>query len=170
MSIAYDVVFVAVIVACFIYYMKQGIAKILLSFAAFLISLALAYVFSGILSSPKNDELLGGSIQISEGSILSSSRTLAFFVIFIVASIALGIVAQLLQKIIKKVPVIGLANRILGGALGLVIGVVYCYVIVSILAFVIISTGNQNEWVNTGIIEKTYLVSLLYRYNLLALF
>ena len=72
--------------------------------------------------------------------------------LFISVSIALTFVIRLLNKVVKKLPVIKQANKLAGGLLGLVKAVVIIFVISTVLVFV------QNEelapMINSSVILK----------------
>lgn len=167
MSILFDLAFAAIIVINIVVYYKKGFTGTFLSLVSFIIALGLAYVFSGVFAKPVESAGIGDAIVNSYT--VSTSRSVMFVIIFIVSLFALKIAESLLTKVINKIPVVGLANKVLGGVMGMVLGFVYSYLAVSLCAIIIVSTNNSLAWLNTGIIDKTFLVSMVYKYNLLAL-
>lgn len=106
------------------------------------------------------DELLGSGIR-------AAIRALLLLLIYIVASLLLRFVAKAMQGL-NDIPLLGGANKALGGVLGLCVGALYCYLLVSLYALVIQLSMNSLSWLNTGIIDQTILTSLIYPYNLVA--
>ncbi len=101
-----------------------------------------------------------------ERSAISTIRSLLFVVLFLILSIVLRIVSRLMKGI-NKIPLVGGINRLLGGVMGLIIGLLFAYLAVSLCAIIIAASADQLTWMNTAIVDKTLLFSLVYKYNLL---
>jgi uncharacterized membrane protein required for colicin V production len=168
MWILYDLALVGIIAAAVIVNYKKGFLRVLLSVASFVVAIILAYMISGFFTN-------GGSTVISDaaqgtGNIYlesaSSSRPLVFVVVFVIVSIVANMLSKAIQMAVDKIPIVGNLNQILGGLLGLLEGGVMAYAAVTICALIIAVTGESLEWMNSAVIDKTFLVSLVYRYTI----
>ncbi len=190
----YDGIVAAILFICFIVCWKKGLMSSLVGLIAVAASAAAAYIFSGMLAPLIYDAMFkdkvaaalesaslssGGGIAWIDNIVKSSGglvaaqtlvegvvRVVVGIILFLVVSLILSLAAKAFTKV-NDVPVLGALNRLLGGALGLVVGLCICLVIATVCALVVASTGNNLSWLNVDIIDKTYLFSILYRYNLL---
>ncbi len=105
-------------------------------------------------SAPDSNESLVETLMtnIGDNIFLKITEAVTMFALFIVVSIALTFVIRLLNKVVKKLPVVKQANKLAGGLLGLVKAVVIIFVISTVLVFV------QNEelapMINSSVILK----------------
>jgi len=105
-------------------------------------------------SAPDSNESLVETLMtnIGDNIFLTITEAVTMFALFIIVSIALTFVIRLLNKVVKKLPVIKQANKLAGGLLGLVKAVVIIFVISTVLVFV------QNEelapMINSSVILK----------------
>ena len=105
-------------------------------------------------SAPDSNESLVETLMtnIGDNIFLTITEAVTMIALFIVVSIALTFVIRLLNKVVKKLPVIKQANKLAGGLLGLVKAVVIIFVISTVLVFV------QNEelapMINSSVILK----------------
>ena len=74
--------------------------------------------------------------NIGDNICLTITEAITMIALFIVVSICLTFVIRLLNKVVKKLPVIKQANKLAGGLLGLVKAVVIIFVISTALVFV----------------------------------
>ncbi|MEG2233601.1 MAG: CvpA family protein [Oscillospiraceae bacterium] len=95
-------------------------------------------------------------------------RTALFILIYVVVSLILTSLARMMRGV-NKIPLLGFANKLLGGALGFAIGALYCFMFVSACALIINITVNTLSWMNMDIINQTKIMSVVYPYNLFAL-
>lgn len=161
--IIFDLVFVAIIVLNVIIYAKKGFVSTVLQLLTFGVAFLAAYLLSGPLN-----RLFGGD---SGAKAASTQRAIVFMAIFIIVAILMGLLQKTISKTLKKIPLVGTVNTVLGGVVGLLFGFLYAYLAVSLCAIIIEATKNNPlSWMNASIIEKTWLVKLVYRFNLLTLF
>ncbi len=105
-------------------------------------------------SAPDSNESLVETLMtnIGDNIFLKITEAVTMFVLFIIVSITLTFVIRLLNKVVKKLPVVKQANKLAGGLLGLVKAVVIIFVISTVLVFV------QNEelapMINSSVILK----------------
>lgn len=105
-------------------------------------------------SAPDSNESLVETLMtnIGDNIFLTITEAVTMIALFIIVSIALTFVIRLLNKVVKKLPVIKQANKLAGGLLGLVKAVVIIFVISTVLVFV------QNEelapMINSSVILK----------------
>ena len=105
-------------------------------------------------SAPDSNESLVETLMtnIGDNIFLKITEAVTMFALFIIVSIALTFVIRLLNKVVKKLPVIKQANKLAGGLLGLVKAVVIIFVVSTVLVFV------QNEelapMINSSVILK----------------
>lgn len=105
-------------------------------------------------SAPDSNESLVETLMtnIGDNIFLKITEAVTMFALFIIVSIALTFVIRLLNKVVKKLPVVKQANKLAGGLLGLVKAVVIIFVVSTVLVFV------QNEelapMINSSVILK----------------
>lgn len=105
-------------------------------------------------SAPDSNESLVETLMtnIGDNIFLTITEAVTMIALFIIVSIALTFVIRLLNKVVKKLPVIKQANKLAGGLLGLVKAVVIIFVVSTVLVFV------QNEelapMINSSVILK----------------
>ena len=69
----------------------------------------------------------------------------------------------------NEIPILGFANKLCGGALGIAVAAFYGFIYISLIALIINMTFDQLTWLNTDVISRTWLLQLVYPYNLFAL-
>lgn len=92
-------------------------------------------------------------------------RSLLFFVIF---GAAMTIVRRLSRasSAVKKIPLVGTANTVLGGAAGLIEAGLYIALITALLRIIIGLSGNIIPFVNTQTIDNTVFYRYIYYFSL----
>lgn len=92
-------------------------------------------------------------------------RSLLFFVIF---GAAMTIVRRLSRasSAVKKIPLVGTANTVLGGAAGLIEAGLYIALITALLRIIIGLSGNIIPFVNTETIDNTVFYRYIYYFSL----
>ena len=111
-------------------------------------------ILNVVSSAPDSNESLVETLMtnIGDNIFLKITEAVTMFALFIIVSIALTFVIRLLNKVVKKLPVIKQANKLAGGLLGLVKAVVIIFVVSTVLVFV------QNEelapMINSSVILK----------------
>ncbi len=104
-------------------------------------------------------------LAAAHSTVEGAVRVILGIIIFAAVSVLLSVAAKAFKKI-NDVPVLGTLNRLCGGVLGLVIGVFVAMLGATVCAVVVAVSGNSLSWLNVDIVDKTYLFSVLYRYNL----
>ena len=93
--------------------------------------------------------------NIAADIIKSVLEVIVFLILFVVLSVVLKNVSILLNKVVRKIPVVGKANTILGGTLGLIKSVVIVFVL-CILVSVIINSMDVVELKNIASTSYVY--------------
>lgn len=109
---------------------------------------------------------------VVDAAIAPTAQTAVRYVLFLLFFLLLLLVFGLLTKALRaanKAPLLGTANRLFGGVLGLACGVLAAFLYVSLCALVVISTNDTLSWLNTDLISQSRLFSLAYPYNLFEL-
>lgn len=88
-----------------------------------------------------------------------------FFLFFALFRFLFKILARSLTATIRHIPLVGTANTILGGCVGLVEGVLYLYLVVMIMSFVMALTGDSLPVINTKTLEETWILSIFLKNN-----
>ena len=101
-------------------------------------------------------------------SAINIMRTLLFLLLYLVIAAILQGLARGLRRA-NDVPLLGLANRLGGGVIGIAIGLFYGFLFVSACALTILMTKDSLGWLNTTVVSESRLFSLAYPYNLFAL-
>lgn len=108
-------------------------------------------------TAPDSNEALVETLMtnIGDNIFLTITEAVTMIALFIIVSITLTFVIRLLNKVVKKLPVIKQANKLAGGLLGLVKAVVIIFVASTVLVFVqneeltpIINSSKIFEFVN----------------------
>ena len=114
-------------------------------------------------SASAKDAVIGGMIEPMFTMIV---KTIIFIAIFILVQIILDVIARVL-KLVNKVPVIGSVNSLLGGAAGLVQGLITVFVICIVFRFIISVTGGDVMFFNETTVNSTYVFKWLYNFEFL---
>lgn len=102
--------------------------------------------------------------SIAAPLLLSLLSLVAFFVLFGLMMVIVNILVSVVGKVFD-LPILNGINRILGGVVGVLNGVLLCMVAAAILKLFIGLTNNTNELINTGVLETTWFVSYFVDYN-----
>ena len=84
-------------------------------------------------------------------------------VLFILCFVAIRLVCGLLARLFKtvnKVPVLGFANRLAGGAAGVVIGAINIILLSFLCSIIVIITGDGLSWLNSQVISGSQILAL----------
>ena len=87
-----------------------------------------------------------------------------FLLLFLLLLVVLGLVVRALRQV-HWVPVVGPLNALAGGAVGLVEGVVILMLLAFLAQLVIAFTHNTLDWLNEGLIDRTYLFRYAFLLN-----
>lgn len=97
--------------------------------------------------------------------ILKILKVLIFILVFLVIIIIVKIVAGLMG-FVNKVPIAGGINRMLGGVLGFLQGILMLYVVALLLKLIIAVTSNDLMVINDATINAGNIFKEIYNYNL----
>ncbi len=118
------------------------------------------------LNNPSKEE---SAKQVTELAVkpivISVVQIVIFMITFTLLMILVRFIAQLFSKV-KAVPVVGSANTLLGGGLGLLQGVFIVIVLALITRLIISVTNNDLIAINTPTIEETRIFKAFYNLNL----
>lgn len=84
-------------------------------------------------------------------------KVLAFVLIYLAAKLIVRFIIHLTKKV-NDVPVLGKVNRLLGGLLGAIEGLLVCYIIGLGVTLLISFSQNEWSWINSSIVENTRLL------------
>ncbi len=107
------------------------------------------------------------AVAVVDGVVKEPVESLIALVLFLITFVLVVVVVAILVKVtgvLNTVPIIGGLNRILGALLGIVYGFGICYLLVILVAFFFLITGNW-EFYSKNIQSNTIFFSWLYRYN-----
>lgn len=113
-----DVILAAVFVTVTLVYFFRGFAKTVLRFAAFAASIACSKIFL----NPVTDWIFTNT-KLFAGTEKYIAKLIIMVLCFLVFLFVFNIVADLIDKLFK-LPVLKQANRLIGGAMGAVIGII----------------------------------------------
>jgi uncharacterized membrane protein required for colicin V production len=80
---------------------------------------------------------------------------LLFFMIFIVCRIVIGFIVTALKNI-NRIPILGTANRVLGAASGLLVGLLYGYLIVCAVWTLVVITGGDISFLQEEMLQNSF--------------
>lgn len=144
----FDFVLLGIMVIYTVSGFRQGLVKQLFNLFGFVIVLVLALVgskyLSGYIAAYLKPELLVpyqevirllGAETAMEQVLALVAGVLAFIILFVVLLLLFRLLSGGL-KWVNKIPVLGFFNRLGGAVLGLLIGVVFAYIAISVLSLV----------------------------------
>ncbi len=89
--------------------------------------------------------------------ILSLMEVISCFIIFILCTIFVKIIAKMFKGI-YAIPIIGPINSILGGLLGIIQTGIVFYLLALIVSTIISLTANELPWINNEVVNSTYII------------
>ena len=95
--------------------------------------------------------------SMAQKLIVALLRVLVFVLIYLIAKLIVRLIIRLTKKV-NDVPVLGKVNRLLGGLLGAVEGLLVCYIIGLGVTLLISFSQNEWSWINSSIVENTRLL------------
>lgn len=142
---------------------NENMAEAILGFFPKIITQNFNLDIGGLISSPESKNMIGEMVDSALASpIMYILEVITFFAVFSIAALLLRHVSYFFSGL-HNVPVIGSIDTVLGG----IIGVLKAAVILFLLAFlgkvVIDITANELDWINTGVIENTYIWRFYYK-------
>lgn len=117
--------------------------------------------FTGLLQQVGLIEMVNGTAAGTVRTLtVALLKVLAFVVIYLVAKLIVRLIMHLTKKV-NDVPVLGKVNRLLGGLLGAIEGLLVCYIIGLGVTLLISFSQNEWGWINSSIVEDTRLLDWL---------
>lgn len=96
-----------------------------------------------------------------QAPIMTVLHAAGFLLVFTLAAYIMRSFARLFTGI-NRVPVIGLLNTVLGGIAGVIEGVIWLFVLGFVLRLIVTISGESWIWLNTEMINETYIWRLFY--------
>ncbi|MEA5050144.1 MAG: CvpA family protein [Oscillospiraceae bacterium] len=121
-----------------------------------------------ILSAATGTDTSAASETIVDNMLSQPATAVVRAILFILLFFLLMLVVKGLNRAfrgINKVPVLGGANKLLGGVIGIAEGLLVCYIAVAAVSLIVTLTNNSLTWLNTDLIDVSKLFSLLYHFN-----
>lgn len=125
---------------------------------------ALIGEFGGMLTGAPETVSVSVADQILYPVIYALLQAIFFLLLFF----AIMVLVRSLSKVfrgVRHLPLIGSVNALLGGALGLVQGMVVIFIVTMALRLLVGLTGDSLPLLNSDVVESTYLFRLLYDWN-----
>ena len=97
-----------------------------------------------------------------ESGCINMVRVLVFLVVVVIAMLLLKMLSGMLEGV-NDLPLVGFPNQLLGGALGLVIGLLIMFILCSLISLIL--NIWQSSWLNKEVIESSFLFSRLFVLN-----
>ncbi|MBQ4094111.1 MAG: CvpA family protein [Oscillospiraceae bacterium] len=113
----------------------------------------------GVDLSQTASNIVSGSLQ---SVIVAVIRIVVFVLVFIVAQFVIRLIARMTGGF-NRLPILGFANRLLGGLLGIVMAVMALLVIGAVMSVML--NFVTTPWFNAQVIEGSYLFSQIFRLN-----
>lgn len=152
MSLAIDIILVAIVAINVISGWRKGFAVTLLKSFSFVAAAVISYFICGLIGDTMIEKVI----------------------VFVIALLAVVFIIQIITPVINKIfklPVLHFTNKVLGIVLGLVIGLALVWMWACILGVVIpMLSGLFPEVFPANTIENTVILSKLTQYNPLGLF
>lgn len=175
-SFVIDLAVVVLFLLIVAHYTHRGFVASVVGFLRFWIATGIATLFAGRVGASLQP-IIEGRLELEEnGSFFSAllqeivhsgylSKAIAFILIFIAASLFVKLV-EVIMNAMTKLPLVNFINRMLGMAMGLLIGFFW----VELIAFAVISLADYlNEIVTflpEGAIRDTVVLHWLYEHNI----
>lgn len=125
---AYDVIVLVILVLLGVRGLRRGLTAMLIGLVAFAAAVVLAFRFDTVLGSWLRRPL--------PGLTATEARIVAFLVILVVVGLAARLAGGLLSGLIKRIPLVGTANRLGGLLVGLVLGCLAIWLVTGALLLV----------------------------------
>ena len=110
------------------------------------------------------DLVSGFTDAIVAPAIIGVMQVLIFIILFSLALYVVHLLSSLFQEM-YRLPVIGTANSVLGGAIGLVEVILLVFAFTTLLQLFFVLTGDSVSWLNSDTVRASNILSKLYEYN-----
>lgn len=98
-------------------------------------------------------------VDVVQPMVMPVLSVLVFFMIFIVGRILISFIATALKGV-NKIPLVGKLNRILGAGVGLLVGLLYGFLIVFAVWALVIITGGDLSFLQEATLENSFFFGL----------
>ena len=112
-----------------------------------------------VLLTPSMDSAVLLVDQFIAPIVVACISVVLFLVCFIAIRFICGILAKMF-KTVNKVPLLGFANRLAGGAAGIAIGGVNIILLSFLFSIIVIITGDGLSWLNSRVISNSQILAL----------
>ncbi len=155
-----DLLLVIVILLHLVNGFSRGLVKMFFDIVGFIVVIVISLIGSRLLSGPLSNYIDPESVIAHHAVIQnfgidiapeSTPQLIAGVIVFLVLFILLSVFFRLYAggfRWINRIPVIGLLNRVLGSALGALVGAVFVYIIIAALSLIplqLIADGLANS-------------------------
>jgi uncharacterized membrane protein required for colicin V production len=114
----------------------------------------------------------GGSVGLTDAIVgllrpmlVALLSVLTIIILFLVCMIVIRIVDRLLIQV-RRIPVIGTFDGLLGGLVGIVKAVIWLVILVFLVKAVILLSADGISWLNSGTVESSFLFKYLYHVDI----
>lgn len=178
MSMILDVLVLTTIAICIFVYTKRGLIKSVLGFCGCFIAMIAATLTKPLLMpmvSPLVEKILQGATHGKLSAILNTELTvhtiagaISFVLLFVLYIVAIRLITFLLDRFCR-LPVLKQANRLLGFAIGVVIGLLYAQLLsVFLFTFSELLLSVQNV-ITPEAYERSVVAKWMFEHNLFRL-
>ena len=112
-----------------------------------------------VLLTPSNESAVYLVDEFIAPIVVACISVILFILCFIAIRVVCGVLAKMF-KTINKVPVLGFANRLAGGAAGIIIGGVNIILLSFLFSIIVIITGDGITWLNSQVIAGSQILAL----------
>lgn len=155
----FDLILAGIAILVIYFAAKKGFAAVLLETVSVFIAAIAAYK----LCEPVSDFFCEKVLTNIEGEFVAViARIILFVVLFIALSILLKLLSKLLSSLIEKIPLVGTADYLLGGVLGLIKAAVLVYVICTVSYLAVVTENAENL---KSIISNSYIYQFVIENN-----
>jgi len=110
------------------------------------------------------DLVSGFTDAIVAPALIGVMQIIIFVLLFSILLFVVHLLSGLFQEL-HRLPVIGTANSLLGGAVGLVEVILLVFAFTTLLQLFFVLTGNSVSWLNSDTVRASNILSKLYEYN-----
>lgn len=135
------VIILCIVLATFDGY-KKGFFESIFKFIGFILAAVLAFTFKNKLSVIMYTYLpffkFGGELKGITAINILLYELIAFFIIFVVIMLLLGLLLKMtnaIEKIVKAIPIIGFLDQLLGAVIGFIDSIVVLYLVIFVFKF-----------------------------------
>ncbi len=155
----FDLILAGIAILVVYFAAKKGFVSVLLETVSVFIAAIAAYH----LCEPVSAFVCEKFLTNAEGEFISViARIIVFMILFIVLTISLKALSKLLSSLIEKIPLVGTADFLLGGVLGLIKAAILVYVVCTVSYLAVITENAENL---KNIISNSYIYQFVTEHN-----